>query len=94
MTAAFSLPRRTAVAPEVAEAYAKAERAAEPFVSALVASAPDAPKPSAEPMVAPNARLSVDIPAAMLRRLKVRAIEQRVSVREYVYALLAKDGLA
>lgn len=40
-----------------------------------------------------GARLSVDVPRKMLRALKRRALERDVTVREYVIALLAKDGL-
>ncbi len=85
----FSVPR-TPVSPQAAEAFQRAEKAPSAFAAALL---PDAPPAAPEALVAPSARLSVDVPAETLRRLKIRAIERRVTVREYVLALLARDGL-
>jgi hypothetical protein len=39
------------------------------------------------------ARLSVDVPCSTLRALKIRAIENGKTVREYVLAMLERDGL-
>jgi hypothetical protein len=88
MSDGFTVPR-TPVSPKTAEAFQRAERAPSNFAAALL------PEPSAadDPLVAPTARLSVDVPAAMLRALKIRAIERRQTVKEYVLSLLERDGL-
>jgi hypothetical protein len=39
------------------------------------------------------ARLSVDVPSSTLRALKIRAIERGQTVREYVLAMLDREGL-
>lgn len=82
--AAYAVPSRPAAG--AVDAFVRGERAPE---------APPAPAtpPSDDERVTRSARLSVDVPAAVLRRLKIRAIEQRTTVREYVLALLARDGL-
>ena len=87
--AGFAVPR-TIVSPQAAEAFQRAEKPPSAFAAALL---PEPPATSPEALVAPSARLSVDVPAETLRKLKIRAIERRVTVREYVLALLARDGL-
>lgn len=78
----FSLPmppKRTPVDETKAAAFVEAER---PSGIVEVASA----KGDGSPAVA---RLSVDIPAATLRTLKIRAIERGVTLRELVLELIA-----
>lgn len=88
-TSGFNVPR-TPISVHAAEAFQRAEKAPSAFSAALVAPAPEV---TPEALVAPSARLSVDVPAETLRKLKIRAIERRQTVREYVLALLARDGL-
>lgn len=85
----FSVPR-TPVSQAAAEAFTRAETLAPVFAAAL---APETSAMPPEALVAPSARLSVDVPAETLRKLKIRAIERRTTVREYVLSLLARDGL-
>ena len=87
--AGFSIPR-TAVSPDAAAAFQRSEKAPSAFAAALI---PEAKDVAPEALVAPSARLSVDVPAETLRRLKIRAIERRQTVREYVLGLLGRDGL-
>lgn len=87
--AGFNVPR-TPVAAEAAAAFQRAEKPPVAFAAALVGEPTDV---APEALVAPSARLSCDVPAETLRRLKIRAIERRQTVREYVLALLARDGL-
>jgi hypothetical protein len=89
MVGGFSVPR-TPVSPEAAAAFQRSEKTPHAFAAALV---PEAAEVAPEALVAPSARLSVDVPAETLRRLKIRAIERRQTVREYVLAMLARDGL-
>jgi hypothetical protein len=63
-----------------ADAFVDSEKPA-----SIVAPAP-APK-------AGMARLSVDVPCSTLRALKIRAIERGQTVREYVLAMLDREGL-
>lgn len=39
------------------------------------------------------ARLAVNLPVAMHRQLKIRAAERGISIRDYIIALLRKDGI-
>ncbi|MBV9948710.1 MAG: hypothetical protein JOZ69_17820 [Myxococcales bacterium] len=77
-------PARTAVAEEQAAAFVEAERPA-----AIVASPADVDRSR----VGRTTRLSVDVPAATLRALKIRAIEQGQTVREFILKLLEREGL-
>jgi hypothetical protein len=100
--ALFSVPKappRTPVPEAQADAFVQAEKptvlvsestaAAVPPAGTTLALAPSsAPEPKAG-----LARLSVDVPCSTLRALKIRAIESGVTVRDYVLAMLARDGL-
>lgn len=100
-------PPRTPVAENAADAFVSDERPSA-IVEAVTSAAPvtpvtpvtpvarrrRAPKPVAAPVDEnTGARLSVDVSPATMRRLKIRAIEQGTTVRAYVLALLARDGL-
>lgn len=83
-SSAFAVPKappRTALSERAADAFVSAERPAS-VVAALAPSPREAP-----------ARLSVDVPPAVLRALKIRAIGRGITLREYVLELLAKDGI-
>lgn len=41
-----------------------------------------------------EARLNVSLPVRVHARVKVRAAEQRQTMREYILSLLEKDGIA
>ena len=43
--------------------------------------------------LADDARLVVNMPEALHRKVKLRAVERGITIREYVLALLANDGL-
>lgn len=85
----FSRPK-TPVSLRDAEAFQQGEKTPAVFAAALV---PETTAARPDELVAPSARLSVDVPAEMLRRLKIRAIESRVTVRELVLAMLQREGL-
>lgn len=85
----FAVPR-TPVSPQAAEVFGRAEKTPRVFAAALV---PETSAVRPEELVPPSARLSVDVPAELLRRLKIRAIESRVTVRELVLQMLQREGL-
>lgn len=81
LSGGFSLPmppKRTPVDETKAVAFVEAERP-----SGIVEVA------SAKGDSSPVARLSVDIPSATLRTLKIRAIERGITLRELVLELIA-----
>ena len=41
----------------------------------------------------PEARLNITLPTAVHARVKIRAAEQRKTIRSYILSLLAKDGI-
>lgn len=41
-----------------------------------------------------EARLVVNLPVALHRKIKFRALEQEQTIREYILELLDKDGLS
>jgi hypothetical protein len=41
----------------------------------------------------PEVRLNVTLPEAVHARVKIRAAEQRKTIRSYILALLEKDGI-
>lgn len=56
--------------------------------------ATEATKAAAQAIEAGEARLVVNLPIAIHRRLKIRATEQGKTIREYVLRLLEQDGIA
>jgi hypothetical protein len=40
-----------------------------------------------------QARLAVNLPVALHRKLKIRAAQRGVSIRDYIMMLLEKDGI-
>jgi hypothetical protein len=42
----------------------------------------------------PPVRLVVDLPSALHRAVKLRAVERGMTIRDYVLELLAKDGVS
>lgn len=77
--ALFSVPQapaRTTVKPEEAETFLRAERRTGDEATEAVA----------------MSRLSVDVPAAALRKLKIHAIERGMTVREVVLNWLEREG--
>lgn len=41
----------------------------------------------------PEARLNITLPMVVHARVKIRAAEQRKTIRSYILSLLAKDGI-
>lgn len=89
MNALLGRPRRPVSSVSSVEAFVSAERP--PAVFADEASPP--PPASQTAVVAPTSRLCVEVSTSTLRDLKIRAAERGVTIREYVIALLAKDGI-
>lgn len=84
-------PPRSDVQPLAAESFVATERPAK-----LVEVARGGEPATAKLVVPPSSssRLSVDVPAGTLRKVKMRALERGVTVRELVIELLAREGLA
>ena len=99
--ALFSVPKappRTPVPDAQADAFVQAEKPTVPVSVSTAAAAPAGTTLALAPSSAPElkaglARLSVDVPCSTLRALKIRAIERGETVRDYVLAMLARDGL-
>lgn len=53
-----------------------------------------APRSGKAKIVEGTTRLVVDMPAALHRRLKMEAVEQGMTIREYVLGILREKGLA
>jgi hypothetical protein len=93
--ALFSVPQpppRTQVPDAQAEAFVLAERPAAARIDMESVTTPIPPSVRSAPKTG-MARLSVDVPCSTLRALKIRAIENGKTVREYVLAMLERDGL-